>query len=156
MGPRRGGKHQAAQDLTDICAAAGGEATRLGGLRAMQLATKHLAQAAIRGGVKVKDSERFNARTWYVENSVEKEIAGPHRRTERRAQADLGKLRKAAIGQATIANGFVATRAKCKEVHEEADFEARVAIWVLRAVGSRVTRTKSLTRVGGRCSGTSI
>ena len=39
-GPRREDKQQAAQDLTDIRAAASGKATRLDELHAMKLATK--------------------------------------------------------------------------------------------------------------------
>ena len=50
------------------------------------------------------------------------------RRTERRAQADLAKLRQAALGQVTITEGFAAMRRKCRELHQGADFEARVAM----------------------------
>ena len=86
-GPRREGKREAEQDLIDIRAAAGGEPTRLGELRAMKLATKRLqdeAKAATRGGIKAVESDCFTARIQFVEDSVEQEIAGPPRRTERR------------------------------------------------------------------------
>ena len=59
VGPRREDKQQAAQDLTDIRAAAGGEATRLSELRAMKgVANRLLAQAkaATRGGIKAVES----------------------------------------------------------------------------------------------------
>ena len=54
-GPRRDAEQQAAQDLTYIRAAASGESTRLGELRAMKRATERLqdeAKAAMRGGIK--------------------------------------------------------------------------------------------------------
>ena len=44
-GPRRDDEQQAAQDLSIIRAAADGEATRTGGLKAMQLAAKRLQDA---------------------------------------------------------------------------------------------------------------
>ena len=47
-GPPRDDEQQAAQDLSGIRAAADGEATRSGGLKAMQLAAKHLRDAAKR------------------------------------------------------------------------------------------------------------
>ena len=130
-GPRREDKQQAAQDLTDIRAAASGKATRLDELHAMKLATKRLqenAKAAIRGGTPAVDSDCFAARIKYVEDSIQKSIAGPPRRTERRAKADLAKLRQAAQGQATIEEGFVAMDRKSRDLHQEAEFEARVAM----------------------------
>ena len=45
-GPRREDELRATQDLTDIRAAANGEATRLDGLRAMKLAAKRLQEGA--------------------------------------------------------------------------------------------------------------
>ena len=107
-GPRREDKEQAAQDLSDIRVAASGEASRLDELRAMKLATKRLqeaAKAATRGGIKDVDSDCFVARIKFVEDSVEQEIAGPPRRTERRAKADLAKLREAAQGPTTTTEG---------------------------------------------------
>ena len=72
-GPRREDEQRATQDLTDIRAAASGEATRLDGLRAMKLAAKRLqeeAKAAIRGGTPAVDSDCFAARIQYMEESV--------------------------------------------------------------------------------------
>ena len=103
-GPCRDDKQQAAQDLADIRAAASGETTRLEALRAMKLATTRLqkeAKAPLRGGTPTVGSDCFAARIQYVEDSIPKSIAGPPRRTERRAKADLAKLRQAAQGQAT-------------------------------------------------------
>ena len=160
-GPLRREEKEALHDLDYIRSAAEGDVTQAEGLHSMKLAAKELrdevkAQAqvakleakkaankdhekanadgktAARGGVKANGSECFTARIRYIEKSVEKEIAGPPRRTERRAKADLDKLRKAATGQVTTAAGFVAMRAKCKELHEEADFEARVAMGLAR------------------------
>ena len=45
-GPPRDSEQAATQDLSFIRAAAGGEATRLVGLKAMQLAAKHLRDEA--------------------------------------------------------------------------------------------------------------
>ena len=131
FGPRREDKQQATQDLNDIRAAASEGSTRLDGLRAMMLAAKRLqadAKAAIRGGTPAVDSDCFAARIQYVEDTLQKSIAGPPRRTERRANADLAKLRQAAQGQATITEGFAVMRAKCRELHQEAEFEANVAM----------------------------
>ena len=97
-GPRREDKQQAAKDLTDIRAAASGEATRLHELRAMKAATKRLqdeAKTAMRGGIETVASDRFVARIRFLEDSMEQKIAGPPRRTERRAKADLAKLLQA-------------------------------------------------------------
>ena len=61
-GPRREDKQQAVKDLTDIRAAASGEATRLDELRAMKKASKLLqdeAKAATRGGMKAVESEKM-------------------------------------------------------------------------------------------------
>ena len=130
-GPRREDQQQAAQDLADIRAAASGEASRLEELRAMKLATERLqeeAKAAIRGGTPAVDSNCFVARIKYVEDSIQKSFAGPPRRTERRAKADLAKLRQAAQGQATVTEGIAAMRRKGRELHQEAEFEANVAM----------------------------
>ena len=100
-GPKTDEK-EAFQDLDYIRSAAEGEATRAEGLHSMTVATKKLqdevkaetqvakleakkaaskdhdnATAATRGCVKAADSECFNARIQYVENSVLQEIAGP-------------------------------------------------------------------------------
>ena len=48
-GPRRDDEHQAGQDLKYIRAAASGEASRLGELRAMKLATERLQDEATQG-----------------------------------------------------------------------------------------------------------
>ena len=83
-GPRRECNQQAVQDLSDIRAAASGETTRLGELRAMKKASKLLqdeAKAATRGGTKAIESDCFTARFHFVEDSKEKWIAGPTRRT---------------------------------------------------------------------------
>ena len=74
-------------------------ATRLAKLQAMQLAAKHFrdgakdlqdgAKATVRGGTKEVEGEGYIARTKYLDNFEEKEMPGPRRATERRAQADL-------------------------------------------------------------------
>jgi hypothetical protein len=130
-GPLRREEKEALHDLDYIRSAAEGDVTQAEVLHSMKLAAKELrdevkaearvakldqekakadAKTAARGGVKANGSECFTARIQYIEKSVEKELAGPPRRTERRAKADLDKLRKAATGQVTIAAGFVAMR----------------------------------------------
>ena len=61
-------------------------------------------------------------------DSVQEEITGPPRQTERRAKADLAKLRHAAQGQATVMEGIAAMRRKSRELQQEAEFEANVAM----------------------------
>ena len=130
-GPRREDKQHAIEDLTDIRAAASGRATRLDKLLAMKLATKRPqeeAKAALRGGTPAIGSDCFAARIKYVEDSTQKSTSGPPRRTERRAKADLAKLRQAAQAHANITDGFAAMRQKSRELHQEAEFEANVAM----------------------------
>lgn len=134
-GPFRDDKQQATQDLSAIRAAADGVATRPARLRAMQLAAKHLrdeAKATARGGIKAAGAGAHFARVEYVEDSELKEITGPRRATERRAQADLAMLRGAALGHAAWADGIcvAAMKAKALALMEGAEKEARVAMGI--------------------------
>jgi hypothetical protein len=61
--------------------------------------SKAEAKADTRGFTKAVGADSHHARIHYVENSVEKEICGPRRRSERRANIDLSKPRKAAQGK---------------------------------------------------------
>ena len=104
-GPRRDDENQAGQDLKYIRAAAYGEASRLGELRAMKLAAERLqeeAKIAMRGGIKTENADRMFARIQFTYDSVHDEINGPARQSERRAKADLAKLRQAAQGHVTV------------------------------------------------------
>ena len=58
-GPARDDEQQAAQDLSSIRAAADGQATLSGGLKAMQLAAKHLRDAALTGGAPIPGPSPF-------------------------------------------------------------------------------------------------
>ena len=130
-GPRRDAEQQAVQDLTYIRAAASGESTRLGELRAMKCATKRLqdeARAAMRGGIKTESADRIFARLKFTCDSVQEEITGPARQSERRAKADLAKLRQAAQGHVTVKESIAAMRQKSRDLHQEAEFEANVAM----------------------------
>ena len=134
-GPVRDDKQQAAQDLSAIRAAADGEATRPAKLQAMQLAAKHLrdaAKATARGGIKAAGAGSYFARLEYVEDSEKKAIIGPRRATERRAKADLAMLRGAALGHAAWADGIcvAAMKAKALALMEGAEKEARVAMGI--------------------------
>ena len=93
----------------------------------MKRATERLqdeAKAAMRGGIKTEKSDRNFARIQLTYDSVQEEITGPPRQTERRAKADLAKLRQAAQGHATMKEGIAAMRRKSRELQQEADFEA--------------------------------
>ena len=149
-GPLRDDKQQAAQDLSAIRAAAAGEATRSGRLKAMQLAagqlreeTKHLqaeAKAAARGGIKEVGADGYIARIRYLDNSEDKEIVGPRRATERRAEADLAMLRGAALGHSAWADGIcvAAMKAKALALMEGAEKEARVAMGIDQYLSQRM------------------
>jgi len=91
-GPRRDDENQAGQDLKYIRAAASGEASRLGELRAMKLAAKRLqdeAKVAMRGGIKTESADRIFARLKFTCDSVQEEITGPARQSYR-PQANWG------------------------------------------------------------------
>ena len=85
-------------------------------------------QATTCGSIKQKGITGHYARIQYHEDSTEKEISGPCRRSERRARRDLELLRNAASGVADRAGGFAAMHAKNRELHQEAEFEAKVAM----------------------------
>ena len=130
-GPRRDDEHHAGQDLKYIRAAASGEASRLGELRAMKLAAERLqdeAKIAMRGGIKTESANRIFARLQFTYDSVQDEITGPARQSERRAKADLAKLRQAAQGHVTVKESITAMRQKSRDLHQEAEFEANVAM----------------------------
>ena len=130
FGPCREDKQHAVRDLAYIRAAATGAPTRLDELRAMKLATKILqdeAKAATRGGIESIGPDRVAARIRF-EDPAEPKIAGPPRRTERRAKADLAKLRQAAQGHVTVKESIAAMRQKSRDLHQEAEFEANVAM----------------------------
>ena len=145
-GPRRKDAVKAQEDLTYIYSAAATGATRAEGLQSMMVATKTLrdeakaaAKNATRGSIQKEGATGHYARIRYLENSREKEISGPTRRSERRAGADLAKLRQAAQGHVTIKEGIAAMRQKSRELQQEAEFEANVAMG-LAQYGSRVRR----------------
>ena len=105
-GPLRGDdEQQAHQDLSYIRAAAEGAPTRAQGLHAMQTAAKLLrdeAKALARGGIKQDAAGSWFARFQYVDAGItNKEIVGPPRQSERRAESDLATLREAARGKKT-------------------------------------------------------
>ena len=130
-GPRRDDEHHAGQDLKYIRAAASGEASRLGELRAMKLAAERLqdeAKIAMRGGIKTESANRIFTRLQFTYDSVQDEITGPARQSERRAKADLAKLRQAAQGHVTVKESIAAMRQKSRELHQGAEFEANVAM----------------------------
>ena len=134
-GPLRGDEPQAIQDLSAIRAAADGETTRPAKLQAMQLVAKQLrdgAKAAARGGTMEVEAEGYASRIQYIDNSEKKEIVGPRRATERRAEADLAMLRGAALGHSAWADGIrvAATKATAAALMEGAEKEARVAMGI--------------------------
>ena len=100
-GPLRGDDEQLAyQDLCYIRAAAEGAPSHVDGLCAMQTAAKLLrdeAKALARGGIKQDAAGSWLARFRYVDAGItKKQILGPPRQSERRAENDLATLREAA------------------------------------------------------------
>ena len=138
-GPLRTDQDEAREDLQYIRSCAEGSANRTDGLHCMKQAAKELreqAKAAAKaqtqvtnhGSITVEGAERYTARIHYREDGKEREIVAPCRKSsERRATNDLAALREAAQGAAGRADGFAAMRAKCRELHEAADMENRVA-----------------------------
>ena len=104
IGPLRGeDEQQASQDVYYIRAAAEGSLSHVDGLCAMQVAAKLLrdeAKALARGGIKQDAAGRWFARFQYVDCGItNKEIGGPPRQSQRRAENDLATLREAARAQ---------------------------------------------------------
>ena len=133
VGPPRCGAQAALQDLAAIRTGAAGAPTRSEGLQAMERIAKRLrdeAKVAMRGGIKTESADRMFARIKLTYDSVHHEINGPPRQAERRAKADLAKLRQAAQGHATMKESIAAMRQKSRELHQEAEFEANVAMGV--------------------------
>ena len=103
VGPLRDDEQQAAQDLSSIRAAADGEATRSGGLKAMQLAAKHLrdeAKTMPSGSIEEVDG-RFIAKIDTNDSGTRFKMEGPLRDGEQEAAQDLAYIRAAADGEAT-------------------------------------------------------
>ena len=131
VGPPRCGTQAALQDLAAIRTGAAGAPTRSEGLQAMERIAKRLrdeAKVAMRGGIKTENADRMFARIKLTYDSLHHEINGPPRQAERRAKADLAKLRQAAQGHATMKESIAAMRQKSRELHQEAEFEANVAM----------------------------
>ena len=79
----------------------------------MVLVAKRLrdeASVAMRGGIKTENADRMFARIQFTYDSVHDEINGPARQSERRAKADLAKLRQAAQGHVTVKESIAAMR----------------------------------------------
>ena len=132
VGPPRGDdEQQAYQDLCYIRAAAEGSPTRVQGLHAMQTAAKLLrdeAKALARGGIKQDAAGCYYARFQYVDAGItKKDILGPLRQGERRAESDLAMLREAARGKTTWPEQVAAMQQAARQLHERAQFETRVA-----------------------------
>ena len=132
VGPLRGQDEQLAyQDLCYIRAAAEGALTRVQGLRDMQTAAKLLrdeAKALARGGIKQGAAGSWFARFQYVDCGItNKQILGPPRQSERRAENDLATLREAARAQKTWPEQVAAMQQAAEVLRESAQLERRVA-----------------------------
>ena len=96
----------------------------------MQTAAKLLrdeAKALARGGVK-QDAANWFARFQYVDCGItKKEIVGPPRQSERRAENDLATLREAARAQKTWPEQVAAMQQAAQVLRESAQRENRVA-----------------------------
>ena len=140
-GPRRGDEQQASQDLSSIRAAADGEATRTGGLKAMQLAAKRLRDAAKTiplGSIEEVDG-RFIAKIDSNESGTRFWIEGPLRDDKQQADQDLAYIRAAADGEATRLAKLQAMQLAAKHLRDEAKATARGGIKVA-GVGSYFAR----------------
>ena len=131
-GPLRGDDEQLAyQDLCYIRAAAEGAPSHVDGLCAMQTAAKLLrdeAKALARGGIKQDAAGSWLARFQYVDCGItKKEIVGPPRQSERRAENDLATLREAARAQKTWPEQVAAMQQAAQVLRESAQRENRVA-----------------------------
>ena len=131
-GPLRGDDEQLAyQDLCYIRAAAEGAPSHVDALCAMQTAAKLLrdeAKALARGGIKQDAAGSWFARFQYVDAGItKKEIVGPPRQGERRAENDLATLREAALGKKTWPEQVAAMQQAAQVLRESAQLENRVA-----------------------------
>ena len=97
---------------------------------------KAATEATIRGSIKEEGPTEHYARIQYLEASIQKEISGPCRRSERRARRDLDLIWSVAEGVADRVGGFAAMRTKCRELRQEAvtgtkPFEGATSIRIL-------------------------
>ena len=121
LGPRRGNKQRALDDLRAIRTAAAEHTTRTDGLEAMQAAAERLKGAAATetGGIEVVGDEH-RARVRHADSSGEThQIQGPLRRDGRRAQADLEAMRAAAADKPTRAEHFEAMATEAHRLQEQ-------------------------------------
>ena len=97
----------------------------------MQTAAKLLrdeAKALARGGIKQGAAGSWFARFQYVDCGItKKEILGPPRQSERRAENDLATLREAARAQKTWPEQVAAMQQAAEVLRESAQLEKRVA-----------------------------
>ena len=121
-GPRRGDEQQASQDLSSIRAAADGEATRTGGLKAMQLAAKRLRDAAkaIPSGSIEEVDGHFIAKIDSNESGTRFWIEGPLRDDKQQADQDLKYIRAAADGEAKRLAALQAMKSAAKLLRDAA------------------------------------
>ena len=121
-GPARDDEQQAAQDLSSIRAAADGELTRSGGLKAMQLVAKHLrdeAKTLPSGSIENVDG-RFIAKIDTHDSGTRIKMEGPLRDDEQEAAQDLAYIRAAADGEATRLAGLQAMKLAAKLLRDAA------------------------------------
>ena len=97
----------------------------------MQTAAKLLwdeAKSLARGGIKQDAAGSWLARFQYVDCGItKKEIVGPPRQSERRAENDLATLREAARAQKTWPEQVAAMQQAAQVLRESAQLENRVA-----------------------------
>ena len=114
-GPYHGTKQRAFEDLQSIQAAAVEHTTRIGALQAMQQKADRLkaeGKAEV-GRVELCGNEN-RAHFRYIQGGVQRDIRGPRRHDERRAQADIEVIRAAAAGKPTRAEQLAAMHAEAR------------------------------------------
>jgi hypothetical protein len=129
-GPRRHDERRAQTDLEALRAASVDKPTRAERLEAMATEAQRLHDETEAGGVVTIDGEH-RARVKYADSSGKpREIKGPRRYDERRAQSDLEAMRAAAASEPTRAAHFEAMANEARRLQEHAVFEAEVAVAV--------------------------
>ena len=131
-GPRRYNERHAQADLERIRAAGAGKPTRETSLEAMakeaQLLQEHATFEVEAGGI-IAVGDVHRARIQYTDNAGSpKDIYGPRRYNERRAQADLERIRAAGAGKPTHEMSLEAMANEAQVLKEHAAFEVEVAI----------------------------
>ena len=126
-GPPRGSdENKALDDLLRIRASAEKASTRAEGLESMRSVAQELRDAAkvaqsnqprkVEGGIEARPPYSYRARIQYRDTHGYHVIIGPIRTSQRRAEADLAKLREASQGHDTWSHQLRAVQAEVEQL----------------------------------------